>query len=140
MTLEEKTEIFRDHIFETYLDKDGQISQSLMPSRLSIKDPDYHVSLITHEISWTKDGKGNVKTNHTVSGTMIAVQHKSDGSVSAKFDDGYYTYNFTVAKAGTNLLLNMANPSNEHDSNAPYSLKQADFRGTSKKKASTYIL
>ncbi|RSL48485.1 hypothetical protein CEP54_012922 [Fusarium duplospermum] len=51
MTLDEKTEIFRDHIFETYMDKDGRISQSLMPSRLTIKDPDYDVSFITHEIS-----------------------------------------------------------------------------------------
>ncbi|RYP59506.1 hypothetical protein DL769_008496 [Monosporascus sp. CRB-8-3] len=89
--------------------------------------------ILSHQ--WTKDGKGNAKTNHTVSGTMTAVQHKSDGSVSAKFDDGYYTYDFTVAKAGTNLLLDMANPSNQHDSNAPYYLKQTDFRDMSKKKA-----
>ncbi|ROW13089.1 hypothetical protein VPNG_05919 [Cytospora leucostoma] len=89
--------------------------------------------ILSHQ--WTKDGQKNAKTNHTVSGTITAVQHESDGSVSAKFDDGYYTYDFTVAKAGTTLYLDMANPSNEHDSKAPYHLKQTDFRDASKKKA-----
>ncbi|KAK3291551.1 uncharacterized protein B0H64DRAFT_330401 [Chaetomium fimeti] len=88
--------------------------------------------ILSHQ--WTKDGEGNPKANHTVSGTMTGVQPKSDGTVSAQFNDGYYTYNFTMNTTGTNLLLRMANPSNDRDSNAPYSLKRTDFRDTNKKK------
>lgn len=83
---------------------------------------------------WTKDSGGNYKTNHTVNGKMTAVKLQSNDKWSARFSDGYYTFDFTVDKASNNLVLSMTNPTGERDSRAPYSLKQTDFRNLHKKK------
>lgn len=59
---------------------------------------------------WTIDSGGNYKTNYTVNGKMTAVNLQSNGNWSARFSDGYYTFDFTVDKANNNLVLSMTNP------------------------------
>ncbi|KAF8186599.1 hypothetical protein K438DRAFT_1835903 [Mycena galopus ATCC 62051] len=89
--------------------------------------------ILSHQ--WTKDGAGNLKANHTVSGTLRTVNVRSNGDLSATFDDGYYTFDFTLRRGYNDVVLSMSNPSGEHDSRAPYNLKQTDFRTFHKKKA-----
>ena len=84
---------------------------------------------------WTIDGAGKRKTNR-IDGTMTAVRSETNGSVSATFkdSDNYGRYDFTLSKAGNNLVLRMTNPTGQRDSSAPYDLKQTDFRDLRKKK------
>ncbi|GAW22637.1 hypothetical protein ANO14919_121790 [Xylariales sp. No.14919] len=89
--------------------------------------------ILTHQ--WTVDGAGEVKTNNVVNGTLKSVKTSSDGTTTAEFGNGYYTYNITLPKYSGNLVLHMTDPSGGVDSSAPYTLEQADFRNTGKKKA-----
>lgn len=89
------------------------------------------IVVLSHQ--WTQDAAGNYKTNRTVNGTIKAVT-ESNGNLSAMFNDGYYTYDFTVPKSSTTLELSMTNPSGFRDSSAPYKLNQTDFRDLRKKK------
>lgn len=82
--------------------------------------------ILNHQ--WTEDAAGNVKANHTVSADLNVVRD------DVSFSDGYYTYSFPAPKIGDDLVLSMTNPSGVHDSNAPYTLKQTDFRDLRKKK------
>ncbi|KAI0168952.1 hypothetical protein GGR52DRAFT_592734 [Hypoxylon sp. FL1284] len=89
--------------------------------------------ILSHQ--WTEDADGNVKKNHIVNGTLASVNTNADGEVTAAFDDGYYTYNFTVPRSNNGVVLQMSNPSGDVDSSAPYNLGQTDFRDLRKKKA-----
>ncbi|KAJ6477018.1 hypothetical protein C8R45DRAFT_1158258 [Mycena sanguinolenta] len=83
---------------------------------------------------WTEDAAGNPKANHTVSGTLRTVDVRSNGDLSATFDDGeYYRFDFMLRKSYNDVVLSMTNPSGHHDSRAPYNLKQTDFRNFRKK-------
>lgn len=77
---------------------------------------------------WTVDGEGIAKANHTVRADM-----KVDGD-EVSFSDGFYTYSFPAPKIGDDLVLSMTDPSGQHDSSAPYTLNQTDFRDLRKKK------
>lgn len=83
---------------------------------------------------WTVDGRGNAKTNHTVVTTMTACDAEPNGYVSAKFEDGFYLFDFIVRKGNDDLVLSMTDPAGEIDKNSPYRLHQTDFRDLRKKK------
>ncbi|KAJ7817281.1 hypothetical protein B0H14DRAFT_2602138 [Mycena olivaceomarginata] len=82
--------------------------------------------ILSHQ--WTRDAVGNVKTNHTVSGTLRTVNVGLNGDLNATFSNGYYTFDFTFRKGTNDVVLSMANPSGVHDSCAPYILKRTYFR------------
>ncbi len=56
---------------------------------------------------WTVDAKGVEKANAPINGVFQNVQYGADGSITAKFDSGYYTFNFTFSgKQGSFVLSN----------------------------------
>ncbi|KAM5542419.1 hypothetical protein V8D89_003878 [Ganoderma adspersum] len=54
---------------------------------------------------WTVDSGGSEKTNHAVDGVFEDVWYGADGSITASFNDGYYSYNFTFNGKGSSWVL-----------------------------------
>ena len=56
---------------------------------------------------WTVDAKGVQKANAPVNGVFQNVKYAADGSTTATFNGGYYTYSFTFnGKRGSFVLSN----------------------------------
>ncbi|XDG04439.1 hypothetical protein ABKA04_004054 [Annulohypoxylon sp. FPYF3050] len=84
---------------------------------------------------WTVDGSGKTKTNHRVNAPLNSVKTISEGTVTAKFDDGFYKYDIAIPRSGNKVTLSMVDPGGRIDSKAPYDLWQKDFRELHIKKA-----
>ncbi|KAI1660215.1 hypothetical protein F4813DRAFT_401180 [Daldinia decipiens] len=84
---------------------------------------------------WTRTSAGIDKENAIVNGTMESIRTTSDGNLTAKFDTGFYKYDFTILGSGDKVVLGMTSLSVSIDPRAPYHLDQTDFRDLHKKKA-----
>lgn len=58
LSAQERTEFFRDYVFERYLDDSGHISQTTMPDSIVIEDPD--ISYVKHEVSVSVDPSSEI--------------------------------------------------------------------------------
>lgn len=84
---------------------------------------------------WTVDSGGNEKKNHVTNASFKDVNIAVNGDITGRLDDSsYYTFEATVKSGGQEVVLRMTNPSGHQDENAPYNLKQTDFRSSGTKK------
>ncbi|KAJ8122242.1 hypothetical protein ONZ43_g1515 [Nemania bipapillata] len=107
----------------------NEMATLTIPGELENDEP----VILTHQ--WTLDSFGKPKKNSIVNGKLRSVKSGSNDTITAQFDNGYYTYKLTIPSSRDQVVLQMTNPSGDVDSSGPHTLSQTDFRNLGNKKA-----
>ncbi|UNI17474.1 hypothetical protein JDV02_003814 [Purpureocillium takamizusanense] len=105
----------------------NEMASLIVPGEIGNGEP----IILSHQ--WTKDGSGNPKVKHVVKGTMRDVVPGIGNSISGKFDDGYYKYDFRLGTP--EVWLSMTDPSGVAAPTGQHQLWQTDSRDLGIKKA-----